>query len=42
MPVEVKHIDHDDFEVTDPSDVVSYHKVKVTNGAYYRYFGIKF
>jgi len=37
MPVEVKQIDHDNFEVTVSSDVVKYQKVKFTNEAYYRY-----
>ena len=37
MPVEVKHIDRDNFEVAVSSDVVKYQKVKVTNKAYYRY-----
>ena len=37
MSVEVKQIDHDNFEVTVSSDAVTYHKVKVSNEAYYRY-----
>ena len=37
MSVEVKQIDHDNFEVTVSSDAVTCHKVKVSNEAYYRY-----
>ena len=29
MSVEVKQIDHDNFEVTVSSDAVTYHKVKI-------------
>ena len=37
MSVEVKQIDHDNFEVTVSLDVVTYHKVKVSTEACYRY-----
>ena len=37
MTVKVKQIDDEDFEVTVSSDVTTYHKVKVSDIAYYRY-----
>jgi len=37
MSVEVKQIDHDNFEVTVSSDAVTHRKVKISNEAYYRY-----
>ena len=37
MPIDVKQIGDDDFEVTASFDVVTYHKVKVSNVAYYKY-----
>jgi len=37
MSVEVKQIDHDNFEVTVSADAVTHRKVKITNEAYYRY-----
>ena len=37
MSVEVKQIDHDNFEVTVLSDTVTFHKVKISNEAYLAY-----
>ena len=37
MPIDVKQIDDDDFKEIVSSDVVTHHKVKVTDIAYYSY-----
>ena len=37
MPIDIKQIDDDDFKEIVSSDVVTHHKVKFTDIAYYRY-----